>query len=113
MINEKVKLSDKDLANVRDVMMRDMLMNYSREVMKEYAKNFDREINGEKITDENLMYYGRVETQRTYNFKDRQVIENKKTLKKIENTKDVNQLKKLNESLHRDYFSGEIGRAHV
>ena len=54
------------------------------------------------------MYYGRVETQRTYNFKDKQVIENKKTLKKIENTKDVNQLKKLNESLHRDYFSGEV-----
>src|SRR5690606_8505543 len=41
MKNEKIKLSDKDLANVRDVMMRDMLMNYSREVMKEYAKNFD------------------------------------------------------------------------
>src|SRR5690606_28940006 len=108
MKNEKIKLSDKDLANVRDVMMRDMLMNYSREVMKEYAKNFEREINGEKITDENLLYYGRVETQRTYNFKDRQVVENKKTLKKIENTKDVNQLKKLHESLHKDYFSREV-----
>src|SRR5690606_15177570 len=36
-----------------------------------------------------------------------QVIENKKILKKIEKTKDVNQLKKLNESLHKDYFSGE------
>src|SRR5690606_3844086 len=108
MVKENIKLSDKDLANVRDVMMRDMLMNYSREVMKEYAKNFDREINGEKITDENLMYYGRVETQRTYNFKDRHVVENKKILKKIENTKDVNQLEKLHESLHKDYFSGEV-----
>src|SRR5690554_4898096 len=108
MQKEKIKLSDKELANTRDIMMRDLLMNYSREVMKEYAKNFNREINGEKITDENLLYYGRVETQRTYNFKDRQVRENKKTLKKIENTKDVNQLKKLNESLHRDYFSGEV-----
>ena len=38
MVKENIKLSDKDLANVRDVMMRDMLMNYSREVMKEYAK---------------------------------------------------------------------------
>ena len=102
------KLPEKELSNVRDVMMRDMLMNYSREVMKEYANNFEREINGDKISDENLMYYGRVETQRTYNFKDRQVIENKKTLKKIANTKDVNQIKILQESLHKDYFSGEV-----
>lgn len=106
--DKNFKMSEKELANVRDVMMRDMLMNYSREVMKEYAKNFEREINGEKITDVNLMYYGRVETQRTYNFKDRQVLENKKILKKIEKTKDVNQLKKLHESLHKDYFSGEV-----
>lgn len=106
--NEKIKLSDKDLANVRDVMMRDMLMNYSREVMKEYAKNFDREINGKKITDENLMYYGRVETQRTYNFKDSQVLVNKKLFKKIEKTKDVNRIKILQESLYKDYFSGEV-----
>ena len=108
MKNEKIKLSDKDLANVRDVMMRDMLMNYSREVMKEYAKNFDREINGKKITDENLMYYGRVETQRTYNFKDSQVLVNKKLFKKIEKTKDVNRIKILQESLYKDYFSGEV-----
>jgi len=108
MINEKVKLSDKDLANVRDVMMRDMLMNYSREVMKEYAKNFDREINGEKISDKDLMYYGRVETRRTYNFKDKQVLENKNILKKIEKTTDKNELIKLQDSLSKDYFSGEI-----
>ena len=108
MQKEKIKLSDKELANTRDIVMRDLLMNYSREVMKEYAKNFNREINGEKITDENLLYYGRVETQRTYNFKDRQVRENKKILKQIEHIKDASRLNELKDSLHRDYFTGEI-----
>ena len=108
IINEKLKLSEKDLITARDVMMRDLLMNYSREVMKEYANNFNREINGKKLSENDLMYYGRVETRRTYNFRDKNVIENKKILDKINKTSDRNEIKKLQESLQKDYFTGDV-----
>lgn len=80
---EKLKLSDEDKFKTRDLMMRDIMTSYGREVMKAYASNFDREINGKKISENDLMYYGRVETKRSYSIKDKQVIRNKELLKKL------------------------------
>lgn len=106
--NDKLKLSDKQLDKAKDIMMRDLLMNYSRDVMKDYASNFDRKINGKEITDKDLLYYGKVETRRGYNFKDRDVINNNKIFKELETCTDKNQKKILEDKLKKDYFTNEI-----
>lgn len=110
---EKLKLSDEDKFKTRDLMMRDIMTSYGREVIKAYASNFDREINGKKISENDLMYYGRVETKRSYSIKDKQVIRNKELLKKIEKTNDKNQKEQLQTMLHKDHFTNEIIREGV
>jgi len=105
---EKLKWSDDEKGKTRDLMMRDFMTSYGREVMKAYASNFDREINGKKISENDLMYYGRVETKRSYSIKDKHVIRNKELLKKIDKTKDKNQKEQLQKMLHKDYFTNEI-----
>lgn len=112
---ENLKMTKQDYENTKDLMMRDLMMNYSREVMKDYASNFNREINGEKITDKDLLYFGRVETRRSYNFKDKDVIENKKLLDEL--NKRLGSNYSLNDKFlendirfKRDYFTKEIIR---
>ena len=102
LLNEKIR------QNARDIMMRDLMTNYGREVMKAYASNFDREINGKKISDNDLMYYGRVETKRTYNFKDKLVKKNNEIFNEIEKSNDPELIEQLKKSLHKDYFTNEI-----
>lgn len=52
------------------------LKQYTREVMKVYAASFNREINGRKVTVDDLLYFAKIEHQRFYKGRDRQIIEN-------------------------------------
>lgn len=57
------------------------LMNYTRNVMNEYAKNFDRELNGRPLNVDDLNYVARIETERTYKYNDPAVRFNKENAK--------------------------------
>lgn len=59
------------------------LKQYTRELMKEYAKSFNREINGRAVTVDDIKYYAKIEHQRTYKGTDRQIRENQPYATKI------------------------------
>ena len=52
------------------------LKRYTREVMKEYAKAFNREIDGRSVTVDDIKYYAKVEYERTYKGNDKIIREN-------------------------------------
>jgi hypothetical protein len=52
------------------------LKQYTREVMKDYAKAFNREINGRPITVNDIKYYAKIEYERTYKGTDKAIKEN-------------------------------------
>ena len=59
------------------------LKRYTRELMKEYAKSFNREIDGRTVTVGDIKYYAKIEHQRTYKGTDRQIKENQPYASKI------------------------------
>ena len=59
------------------------LKRYTREVMKDYAKAFNREIDGRPITVDNIKYYAKIEHQRTYKGNDKAIIENQPFATKV------------------------------
>ncbi len=52
------------------------LKKYTREVMKEYVKSFNREIQGRKITIDDIKYFAKIEHKRQYKGTDKEVREN-------------------------------------
>tara|TARA_R110001583_G_scaffold49447_4_gene154871 strand:+ start:3542 stop:4576 length:1035 start_codon:yes stop_codon:yes gene_type:complete len=84
---------------------------YTREVMKAYAKAFNREINGRPVTVDDIQYYAKVEHQRTYKGSDAQIIENqpyatkililKQEIRRIENGELIGNIKKLQRNVVR------------
>ena len=52
------------------------LKQYTSEVMKDYAKAFNREIDGRPITVDDIKYYAKIEHQRTYKGTDKAIKEN-------------------------------------
>lgn len=52
------------------------LKRYTREVMEDYAKAFNREINGRPITVNDIKYYAKIEHERTYKGTDKAIKEN-------------------------------------
>ncbi len=56
---------------------------YTRELMKDYATSFNREINGRKVTVDDIKYYAKIEHQRTFKGTDKQVRENQPFATKI------------------------------
>uniref|UniRef100_UPI00367308F5 MobB family relaxase n=1 Tax=Plantactinospora endophytica TaxID=673535 RepID=UPI00367308F5 len=52
------------------------LKTYTRELMKEYAKNFNREINGLPVNVDDIKYYAKIEHERTYKGTDKAIQEN-------------------------------------
>ncbi|MCB0463888.1 MAG: MobB family relaxase [Flavobacteriaceae bacterium] len=52
------------------------LKRYTREAMKEYAKAFNREIDGKPISVDDIKYYAKVERQRTFKGTDKEIREN-------------------------------------
>ena len=59
------------------------LKKYTRELMKEYVKSFNREINGRAVTVNDIMYYAKIEHQRSFKGTDMQVRENQPYATKI------------------------------
>ncbi len=59
------------------------LKQYTRELMKEYAKSFNREIDGRAVTVDDIKYYAKIEHQRTYKGTDKQIRENQPYATKI------------------------------
>jgi uncharacterized protein DUF5712 len=81
------------------------LKRYTRELMKDYVKCFNREINGRAITVDDIKYYAKIEHQRTFKGTDRQIRENqpyatkilqlKNDIRKIENGERIGNIDKL------------------
>lgn len=61
----------------------DELKQYTRELMKDYAKSFHREIDGRPINVDDIKYYAKVEHQRVFKGTDKQIIENQPFATKI------------------------------
>ncbi|WP_422860671.1 MobB family relaxase [Flagellimonas sp. S174] len=59
------------------------LKAYTRELMKDYAEAFNREINGQKVTVNDIKYYAKIEYERTYKGTDKQIEENQPYATKI------------------------------
>lgn len=59
------------------------LKEYTREIMKNYAQAFHREIHGRPVRVDDIRYFAKVETRRTYKGTDREIKENLPFLKKI------------------------------
>ena len=81
------------------------LKKYTRAIMNDYAKSFNREINGKPITVDDIKYFAKIEHQRTFKGTDKQVRENqpfatkilqiKTDIRKIENGQLEGNIKKL------------------
>lgn len=78
------------------------LKEYIREVMKEYALAFNREIFGRKVKVEDLLYFGKIESQRTYKGTDLEIKENTPFLKKIAALENVTR------KVERGFLSGDL-----
>jgi len=59
------------------------LKAYTRELMKDYASSFNREINGRSITVDDIKYFAKIEHQRTFKGTDKLVRENQPFATKI------------------------------
>lgn len=81
------------------------LKKYTRAIMNDYAKSFNREINGKPIAVDDIKYFAKIEHQRTYKGTDKQVRENqpfaskilqlKTDIRKIEQGQSEGNIKKL------------------
>lgn len=59
------------------------LKKYTREIMKDYVKSFNREINGRPVSIDDIKYYAKIEHQRAFKGTDKQVKENQPFATKI------------------------------
>lgn len=95
---------------------KEKLKDYTKEVMDIYAKQFDREVNGRKITGKDLVYVAKLEEQRHYTFEEKISKENRKNLREIKKLMNENKrgnhkkIEDLKEKLHRD-SKGEVIKA--
>lgn len=80
------------------------LKAYTREVMKDYVTSFNRDINGKSITINDIIYFAKIEHQRTFKGTDKQVKENQPYATKILQIK--NDIRKI----ERDELEGNISK---
>lgn len=73
--------SQRELAHIGNDKQK--LKEYTREIMKDYAKAFNREIHGRSVKPGDILYFGKIESTRTYKGTDREIKENTPFLKKI------------------------------
>ena len=89
----------------------DELKQYTRELMKDYAKSFHREIDGRPVNVDDIKYYAKVEHQRVFKGTDKQIIENqpfatkilqlKNDIRKIEAGESNGKIKSLKQEIAR------------
>ena len=85
------------------------LKKYTRAIMNDYAKFFNREINGKPITVDDIKYFAKIEHQRTFKGTDKEVKENrpfatkilqlKTDIRKIEQGRLDGNIKKMNSEI--------------
>lgn len=64
---------------------RELLQQYTRKVMEDYVDSFHKsEIHGRKFTVDDIVYYAKIEHERSYGFKEKYVQENIPYIKKLE-----------------------------
>lgn len=73
--------SQRELAHIGNDKQK--LKLYTREIMKNYAAAFNREINGRSVRAEDILYYAKIESTRTYKGTDREIKENIPFIKSI------------------------------
>ena len=66
--------SARELKQIQD--SPEALKRYTREVMKDYARAFNRDIDGRPVTVDDIKFYAKVERQRTFKGTDSQIMEN-------------------------------------
>lgn len=59
------------------------LREYTLQVMREYAKAFNREIDGKPIGIDNIKFFAKIEHERSFKYGDKEIRENSPYLKKI------------------------------
>ncbi|MCX2839069.1 DUF5712 family protein [Salinimicrobium sp. MT39] len=59
------------------------LREYTLQVMKDYAKAFNREIEGKPVSIENLKFFAKIEYQRSYHYYDKEIRENSPYIKRL------------------------------
>lgn len=87
------------------------LKAYTEELMQQYVKSFNREIQGRKINISDIKYFAKIEHQRHYKGTDREVIENQSTaskilelkhqLRKVERGEQIGDIRNLNRQIHK------------
>src|SRR5690606_24462586 len=87
------------------------LKRYTREAMKDYAKAFNREVDGKPVSVDDIKYYAKVERQRTFKGTDKQIRENqpyatkilelKQDIRSIECGEHTGSIKKLEKQIQR------------
>lgn len=85
------------------------LKTYTRELMKAYVTSFNREINGKAISLDDIKYFAKIETQRTFKGTDKQIRENqpfatkilklKNEIGKIERGELIGNIKKMEQKI--------------
>ena len=83
--------SQKELQHIKNDP--EKLKAYTREVMKDYAASFNREINGRPVQVSDIKYYAKMEFSRTFKERDKEVRENAPFNNKIAQLK--NELRKV------------------
>ena len=101
--------SGRELKTIQD--SPEALKQYTREAMKDYAKAFNREIDGKPISVDDIKYYAKVERQRTFKGNDKQIMENqpyatrilqlKQEIRSIERGESTGNIKKLQSDIQR------------
>lgn len=86
--------------------------NYSNEKEKLYKEIAERkgfDLSTRKLTEKDLLWFGKIETQRTYKFDDKSVVHNEKIQREILNNKKLTEkdINKLKESLIKDFHTGK------
>lgn len=76
------------------------LRSFTRKIMEDYCKCFNREINGKPVSINDILYFAKVEHQKKYNWKDNSIKENLPFAKKI------NALKKELKQIEKGKLTG-------
>ena len=80
---------------------------------QDFAKEIGKDLSTRKMTEKDLLWFGKVEEKRSYKATDKWVMQNKKTLKEIgalDPKKDLQKIQSLEKTLNRDRTTNEIVR---
>lgn len=87
------------------------LKRYTRELMKDYATSFNREIDGRPVVVDDIKYYAKIEHERTFKGTDKQIRENQPFATKILELKnDIRKIDKGELSGNINNLESEISR---